>query len=150
MNSIERLSVPACEQHGRSLIVADIRHPWIDIDAGWEWSLGPHSPTFYQKEVCMAVKVFIKRRVPEDRARDMVPLFRKMRSLAMNQDGYISGETLRNMNDPEEYIVISTWQSSDEWIRWLKSNERQQVQSQIDTLLGGQTQYEIYHYGFAE
>lgn len=98
----------------------------------------------------MAVKVFIKRRVPEDRARDMVPLFRKMRSLAMNQDGYISGETLRNMNDPEEYIVISTWQSSDEWIRWLKSNERQQVQSQIDTLLGGQTQYEIYHYGFAE
>lgn len=98
----------------------------------------------------MAVKVFIKRRVPEDRARDMVPLFRKMRSLAMNQDGYISGETLRNMNDPEEYIVISTWQSSDEWIKWLKSNERQEVQSQIDTLLGGQTQYEIYHYGFAE
>lgn len=98
----------------------------------------------------MAVKVFIKRRVPENRARDMVPLFRKMRSLAMNQDGYISGETLRNMNDPEEYIVISTWQSSEEWVKWLKSNERQQIQSQIDTLLGGQTQYEIYHYGFAE
>lgn len=98
----------------------------------------------------MAVKVFIKRRVPEDKARDMVPLFRKMRSLAMNQNGYISGETLRNMNDPEEYIVISSWQSSGEWIAWLKSSERQEVQSQIDTLLGGQTQYEIYHYGFSE
>lgn len=98
----------------------------------------------------MAVKVFIKRRVPEDKAKEMVPLFRKMRSLAMNQNGYISGETLRNMNDPEEYIVISSWQSSDEWIAWLKSNERQEIQSQIDTLLGGQTQYEIYHYGFSE
>ena len=98
----------------------------------------------------MAVKVFIKRRVPEDKARDMVPLFRKMRSLAMNQNGYISGETLRNMNDPEEYIVISSWQSSDEWVAWLKSSERQGIQSQIDTLLGGQTQYEIYHYGFSE
>ncbi len=98
----------------------------------------------------MAVKVFIKRRVPEDKARDMVPLFRKMRSLAMNQSGYISGETLRNMNDPEEYIVISSWQSSDEWVAWLKSSERQEIQSQIDTLLGGQTQYEIYHYGFSE
>jgi heme-degrading monooxygenase HmoA len=98
----------------------------------------------------MAVKVFIKRRVPEDKARDMVPLFRKMRSLAMNQNGYISGETLRNMNDPEEYIVISSWQSSDEWVAWLKSSERQEIQSQIDTLLGGQTQYEIYHYGFSE
>jgi heme-degrading monooxygenase HmoA len=98
----------------------------------------------------MAVKVFIKRRVPEDKARNMVPLFRKMRSLAMNQNGYISGETLRNMNDPEEYIVISSWQSSDEWVAWLKSNERQEIQNQIDTLLGGQTQYEIYHYGFSE
>ncbi len=98
----------------------------------------------------MAVKVFIKRRVPEDKARDMVPLFRKMRSLAMNQNGYISGETLRNMNDPEEYIVISSWQSSDEWVAWLKSSERQEIQNQIDTLLGGQTQYEIYHYGFSE
>lgn len=98
----------------------------------------------------MAVKVFIKRRVPEDKARNMVPLFRKMRSLAMNQNGYISGETLRNMNDPEEYIVISSWQSSDEWVAWLKSSERQEIQNQIDTLLGGQTQYEIYHYGFSE
>jgi heme-degrading monooxygenase HmoA len=98
----------------------------------------------------MSVKVFIKRRVPEDKAKKMVPLFRKMRSLAMNQNGYISGETLRNMNDPEEYIVISSWQSSDEWVAWLKSDERQGIQSQIDALLGGQTQYEIYHYGFSE
>jgi heme oxygenase (mycobilin-producing) len=98
----------------------------------------------------MAVKVFIKRRVPDSKAREMVPLFRKMRSLAMNQDGYISGETLRNMNDPEEYIVISSWQSSDAWVKWLKSGTRQEIQSEIDTLLGGQTQYEIYHYGFSE
>jgi heme-degrading monooxygenase HmoA len=98
----------------------------------------------------MAVKVFIKRRVSEEKAKEMVPLFRKMRSLAMNQNGYISGETLRNMNDPEEYIVISSWQSSEEWIAWLKSSQRQEVQNEIDALLGGQTQYEIYHYGFSE
>ena len=98
----------------------------------------------------MAVKVFIKRHVPDGKARKMVPLFRKMRSLAMNQKGYISGETLRNMNDPEEYIVISSWQSSDEWIKWLKSTTRQEIQNEIDMLLGGQTQYEIYHYGFSE
>ena len=98
----------------------------------------------------MAVKVLIKRRVPDGKAREMVPLFRKMRSLAMNQPGYISGETLRNMNDPEEYIVISSWQSSEEWVAWLNSSERQGIQNQVDTLLGGQTKYDIYHYGFAE
>jgi heme-degrading monooxygenase HmoA len=98
----------------------------------------------------MAVKVIIKRKVPDPKSREMIPLFRKMRALAMNQEGYISGETLRNLNDPEDFIVISNWQSSEDWIRWLKSSERQEVQSQIDLLLGGQTQYEIYHYGFSE
>jgi heme-degrading monooxygenase HmoA len=103
-----------------------------------------------QKEVSMAVKVIIKRRVPDSNAREMIPLFRKMRSMAMNQEGYIAGETLRNMNDPEDFIVISNWQSSDHWVKWLESSDRQKIQSQIDNLLGGQTQYEIYHYGFSE
>ena len=98
----------------------------------------------------MAVKVLIKRRVSDEKAKEMIPLFRKMRSLAMNQPGYISGETLRNMNDPEEYIVISSWQSSEEWVAWLNSSDRQAIQSEIDTLLGGQTKYDIFHYGFSE
>jgi heme-degrading monooxygenase HmoA len=98
----------------------------------------------------MAVKVLIKRRVADEKARKMIPLFRKMRSLAMNQPGYISGETLRNMNDPEEYVVISTWQTSEEWVAWLNSSDRQSIQGEIDTLLGGQTKYDIFHYGFAE
>lgn len=98
----------------------------------------------------MAVKVIIKRKVPESKSREMIPLFRRMRSLAMNQEGYIAGETLRNLNDPEDFIVISTWQSSEDWTKWLKSTERQEIQGQIDILLGGQTQYEIYHYGFSE
>ena len=98
----------------------------------------------------MAVKALIKRVVPESKAREMIPLFRQMRSLAMNQDGYISGETLRNLNNPEEFLVISSWQSSQDWIKWLESTERQQIQQKIDALLGGQTKYEIYHYGFSE
>ena len=98
----------------------------------------------------MAVKALIKRVVPESKAREMIPLFRQMRALAMNQDGYISGETLRNLNNPEEFLVISSWQSSQDWIKWLESAERQQIQQKIDALLGGQTKYEIYHYGFSE
>ena len=56
----------------------------------------------------MAVKIIIKRVVPQDKARGMIPLFRKMRTLATNQPGYISGETLRNLERPEEFMVIST------------------------------------------
>jgi heme-degrading monooxygenase HmoA len=98
----------------------------------------------------MAVRILIRRRVPEDKARKMIPLFRKMRQLATEQDGYIMGETLRNLNDPEEFLVISTWQSPNDWEHWLKSKKRAEVQEQIDGLLGGKTLYDIFHYGFAE
>jgi heme-degrading monooxygenase HmoA len=80
----------------------------------------------------------------------MIPLFKKMRQLATGQNGYITGETLRNLNDPEEFLVISTWQSPADWENWLKSEERLEIQQQIDTLLGGKTLYDIFHYGFTE
>jgi len=98
----------------------------------------------------MAVKILIKRNVPEDKAREMIPLFRQMRALAITREGYISGETLRNLEDPEEFVVISSWQSSEDWERWLKSTKRQEIQKKIDELLGGRTHYSIYHYGFTE
>lgn len=98
----------------------------------------------------MAVKVFIKRLVPQGKAKAIIPLFRQMRASATSQPGYISGETLRSLEKPEEFMVISTWQSSEDWKEWLQSKERNEVQSKIDDLLGGETQYDIYHYGFSE
>jgi len=98
----------------------------------------------------MAVKIFIRRTVPQEKAKKMIPLFRQMRASATAQPGYITGETLRSMDNPEEFMVISTWQSSEDWNKWLKSEDRHKVQSQIDELLGGETGYEIFHYGFSE
>ena len=98
----------------------------------------------------MAVKILIRRIIPENKARQMIPLFREMRTLANEQPGYITGETMRNLENPDEFLVISTWETSDDWKRWMRSNEREQIQSQIDDLLGGNTVYEIFHYGFAE
>ena len=98
----------------------------------------------------MAVKILIRRKVPEDKARKMIPLFREMRSMANQQPGYITGETMRNLEKPDEFLVISTWESSEDWKRWVQSDQRKQISDQIDALLGGTTEYEIFHYGFAE
>ena len=98
----------------------------------------------------MAVKILIRRNVPENKAREMIPLFRKMRTLANEQPGYITGETMRNLEKADEFLVISTWETSEDWKRWVQSNDRLQIQKQIDALLGGKTEYEIFHYGFAE
>ena len=98
----------------------------------------------------MAVKILIKRIVPKDKARELIPLFRQIRALAIKQPGYISGETLKRLDRPDQYMIISTWQSSGDWEKWIKSDERGALQNQIDQLLGGKTEYEIYHYGFTE
>jgi heme-degrading monooxygenase HmoA len=98
----------------------------------------------------MAVKILIKRRVPQTKAKEIIPLFRQMRASAATQAGYITGETLRSLDNPAEFLVISTWQSSADWKKWLQSNERKKIQGKIDDLLGGVTDYEIYHYGFTE
>jgi heme-degrading monooxygenase HmoA len=98
----------------------------------------------------MAIRILIRRTIPEDKARQMIPLFKQMRQLALQQKGYISGETMRNYNNPEEFLVISSWQSVPDWENWLKSKERQEIQEKIDTLLGGRTTYDVFHYGFSE
>ena len=92
----------------------------------------------------MAVKVLIKRSVSQDQAKALIPLVRQMRASAATQSGYITGETLRSLDKPDEFLVISTWQSSDDWKKWLQSEKRNKVQSKIDALTGEQTEYGIY------
>ena len=95
----------------------------------------------------MAVKIIIKRKVTKDKPPELLPLLIQMRALATAQTGYISGETLRNMESSEEYLVISTWQSVDNWNMWLTNKQRSDVQEKIDSLLGEKTEYSIYLYG---
>jgi heme-degrading monooxygenase HmoA len=94
----------------------------------------------------MAVVILIKRTVPVDKVKEVIPLFRKLRRLSMERPGYISGATLNRVDKPNEYLVISTWQMIDDWQEWAASEERKQVQGEIEALIGTETEYEIYDY----
>jgi antibiotic biosynthesis monooxygenase (ABM) superfamily enzyme len=94
----------------------------------------------------LAVKIFIKRSVPADKAPKLLPLLQRLRTLAMHQPGYISGETLQGIDDTGEYIVISTWQSVENWQQWATSQTRNELQNQIDAVLNEKTEYEIYQH----
>jgi heme-degrading monooxygenase HmoA len=94
----------------------------------------------------MAVKILIKRTIPENRVQDLMPFFKQLRALATNQSGYISGETLKRIDRPGQYLVISTWESKDDWRRWVMSQKRKEIQDMIDSMLGQETDYEIYEY----
>lgn len=94
----------------------------------------------------MAVKILIKRKVPQHKTEELSKLLKHLRALTMIQPGYISGETLDRVDVPGENLVISTWQSVESWRNWVLSKERQGIQERIDELLGEKTTYEIYEH----
>ena len=81
-----------------------------------------------------------------EKAKALRPLLHQLRTLAMEQPGYISGETLMNGDNPEEHLVISSWTSADCWQSWFENEERKAVQEKIDELLGRPTLYQVYYH----
>ena len=92
----------------------------------------------------MAVKVLIKRKVGEKVIPELDTLLRKLRALTLSRKGYISGETFHRVDKEGVSLVISSWQSLDDWRDWTLSKERMELQEQIDKLLGAPTEYEIF------
>lgn len=90
--------------------------------------------------------VVIQRRIPKEKQASILPLLKELRARATVQPGYISGQTLLSMDNPEEYLVISSWKSEDNWKAWLFSERRGEIQDKIDTLLDEETEYGVYFY----
>jgi len=95
----------------------------------------------------MAIKVIITRKVAAERQKDLLPLLMELRTKAMNQKGYISGETLKGITDPEEFLVISTWNSFEDWKDWEGNPEREKIQAEVDRILEEKTMAKAYLYG---
>ena len=93
----------------------------------------------------MSVQVVIKRKVDQGRqAKDLVPLILQMRAFAMYQPGYISGETLCDIERPGECLVLSRWESVEDWKRWFQNQERIAIEKKIEALTNEGTEYRIY------
>ena len=94
----------------------------------------------------MAIKVLLKRKVPEEKAEALKALINKLRSATAVRSGYVSGETMRRIDQPGECLVISKWLSRYDWDQWANDPRREEIQREIDALLGEPTQFEIYDY----
>lgn len=93
----------------------------------------------------MAVKVIILRQVPPDVANDLTPLLIELRQRALEQPGYISGETLLRVDHPEEQLVISTWDSLEHWEAWRNNPARAEIQNKVDEVIGSETLFQVYY-----
>lgn len=92
----------------------------------------------------MLVKVYIKRQFKEGSDKEAFSLLKKIRSAAIRHEGYISGETLVSTEDFNVIMVVSTWQSLDEWNSWKSSEERKVIDDQLEKLQTSPTKYESF------
>lgn len=92
----------------------------------------------------MPIRVIIKRKIRISDPKALFPLLTELRDRAANQPGYISGETLKNHDDPQEYLVVSSWETVDDWNKWARSEERRDIQGRVDSLIGERTFYEVF------
>jgi heme oxygenase (mycobilin-producing) len=94
----------------------------------------------------MAIRVIIERKTIPGNEIKLNNLLMTLRSKAMHAKGYISGETLRSLESADTFIVISTWNSLDDWKAWEQDPERKKIQALIDELLRTPSKHQVYAY----
>ncbi|MBM4274882.1 MAG: antibiotic biosynthesis monooxygenase [Deltaproteobacteria bacterium] len=78
------------------------------------------------------VKILLERSIKGKHVGKIVQLLRQLRVMAMQQPGYIGGETLHAVDDPNYYLVISSWESLEHWQAWFNNPERRKLQDELD------------------
>ncbi len=91
----------------------------------------------------MAVRIIIDRKVKKGKESDFAKLLRKVRSGAMFSKGYISGEMLRARDDPQNYIVITAWQSVGDWEKYESAPETTKARARIEKLMVRPTKVKV-------
>ena len=96
----------------------------------------------------MAIGVLIKHVTKEGaNAKMLLPHIIELRSMAVRQPGYISGETFFHLDRTEECLVISRWTALEHWQRWIREPRRIEIYENISKHLDAKTKHEIYGVG---
>ncbi len=80
------------------------------------------------------VRVIIERRFQPGKESELEDLLVELRSRAMAQPGYVSGETLRSIDDPSLWVVLSTWLDASLWKVWEANPERKEIENRIERI----------------
>jgi heme-degrading monooxygenase HmoA len=97
----------------------------------------------------MAVKILIKRKFKEGNMQAASRFLINNRNGAMMQPGYISSETLRNIEDRNQIVVVSMWENFEAWIAWKNSETRKANEAEFKDYLVAEAEYEHYSLGLS-
>lgn len=97
----------------------------------------------------MIAKILIKRKFLKGKTNEIISILNNIRFIALEQPGYISGETLVDHKDPQNKAVLCTWQTMEDWLNWKEKPERKKFDAMLEVFQIGPTEYEEYIVGTA-
>ncbi len=81
------------------------------------------------------IKVMIERHIAEELTEHYQQRANKSLQAAMGTVGFISGESLQNVNDPNHQFVFANYRTLDHWLSWYHSAERKEIMSGLRPML---------------
>ena len=81
------------------------------------------------------IRVMIERHCQHGKEKQLRDLMLELRSTAMRQPGYMTGETLREADNPSVFMVISTWITLEAWKAWQTSRQRLLIEEMMEPLI---------------
>ena len=90
------------------------------------------------------IRVMIERHCKPGKEAQLRSLLIELRMAAMQQYGYISGETLHELDDPSLFVVVSTWANLEAWRTWQVSMRRLLIEQGMDSLITTEKKLRIF------
>ena len=90
----------------------------------------------------MQAKIIIKRKFIQGKQREIIALLMELRSGALQQPGYISGETLSSKENPQLLVVLGSWQDMESWIAWKENDTRKTLERMLETYQETSSEYQ--------
>ncbi|MEH6471710.1 MAG: antibiotic biosynthesis monooxygenase [Halopseudomonas sp.] len=81
------------------------------------------------------IKVMIERHIAEDLAEHYQQRASRTLQTAMGTGGFISGESLQDLNDSYHRIIFANYRTLDHWLTWYHSHERKEMMSSLRPML---------------
>ena len=97
----------------------------------------------------MSAKILIERVVQHGHEPQVLDLMKQLRSLCLDQPGYLQGETLRDASNPSRLLVISQWAELGHWRLWEKSDERRRLDGELRTHLEHESTIDVFLEGLS-
>lgn len=81
------------------------------------------------------IRVIIERHIAESLESAYEERSRYILQSAVTASGFVSGETLVDASDANHRITLANWRSEADWDRWYRSEERQQLLSEVKPMM---------------